>query len=153
MNTPKHVRHGIVEHDRHTIGSKNGQHDRRIRSNKRIRLRHRRVNRKRANPAIASADNPHPRAMYLPGKDKIPKVGAHGASHPPPILKHSPQVIPDGKAQVQRGVGANRSSATPRSNERLNSQPLKRGPAQNLDPGDPAQRAGSRPSGSSSING
>jgi len=153
MNTPKHVRHGIVEHDRHAIGRKNGQHDRRIRSNKRISLRHRRVNGKRANPAIATAHNPHPGAMHLPAKHKIPKVGANNCRHPPPILEHSPRVIPHSKAQVKRGVGANRSSATPPSNKRLKRQPLKRRPAKNLDPGDPAQSADSRAPGGSSING
>jgi len=153
MDTGEHVRRRIVEHDRHTIRRKNGQRDRRIRGNKRIRLRHRRVDGERAYSSIAAADNPHPRAMHLPAEHEIAKVSANGAGYPPPILQHNPRVIPNGKAQIQRGVGANRSSATPPSNERLKRHPLERGPAQKLKPGDPAQGAGSRAPGGGSING
>ena len=82
-----------------------------------------------------------------------PRVSPHRPSHPPPILQHSPRVIPDSKAQIQRLVGAYRHPATPASNKRLDSQLLERGPTQNVKPGNPAQRAGSRAPGGSSING
>ena len=153
MNTAKNMRHGIVQHNRHAIRRKNRQHQARIPSDKRIRLGHPLVNRERASPPIVGGNDPHSGAMHLPRKHELPEVSAHRPSHPPPILEHSPRVIPDSKTQIQRLVGAHRHPATPASNERLNSQPLERRPAQNVNPGNPAQRAGSRPTGGSSIYG
>ena len=147
------MRHGIVQHNRHAIRRKNRQHQARIPSDKRIRLGHPLVNRERASPPIVGGNDPHSGAMHLPRKHELPEVSAHRPSHPPPILEHSPRVIPDSKTQIQRLVGAHRHPATPASNERLNSQPLKRRPTQNVKPGEAAQRAASRATRGSSING
>ena len=153
MNTPKNMRHGIVEHNRHAVGRENRQHHRRIRSNKRIRLRHRLIKHECARSPVVGGHNPHPSAMHLPAEHEVLEVSAHRPSHPPPILEHGSRVIPDSKAQIQRLVGAYRHPATPASNERLDRQPLKRRPTQNLKPGNPAQRAGSRAPRGSCING
>jgi hypothetical protein len=91
--------------------------------------------------------------MHLPAEHKVPEVSANRRRDPPPILKHSPGLIPNSKAQIQRLVGAYRSSAAPRSNKRLDRKPVKRGPTQDVKPGNPAQRAGSRAPNGSSING
>jgi len=153
MDAREHVRHGIVKHDRHAIRRKDRQHHGRIPRNKRIRLGNLLVNRERAGSPIAGGDNADSGAMHLPGKHELPEVSAYRRRDPPPILEHGPRVIPDGKAQIQRLVGAHRSSAAPASNERLKSQPLEGGPAQNVKPGNPAQRAGSRAPSGSCING
>jgi len=153
MNTPKNMRHRIIEHDRHAIRRENRRQHQRIGSDERVRLGNLRVNSERAGPPIVGGDNADSGAMHLPSKHELPEVSANRGRHPPPILEHSPRVIPDSKAQIQRLVGAHGSSAAPRSNERLNSQPLKRRPTQKVKPGNPAQRAGTRAPRGSCING
>ena len=140
MNTAKNMRHGIVKHNRHAISRKNRQDHGRIPSDKRIRLGHLLVNRERARPPVLGRDNAHSGAMHLASKHEIPEVSPNGRRHAPPVLQHSPRVIPDGEAQIQRLVGAYRSSAAPRSNERLDRQARKRGPTQEVDPGSRAGR-------------
>ena len=97
MNTPKNMRHGIVEHNRHAVSRENRQHHRRIGGDERVRLRNLAVNRERAGPPIVGGDNAHSRAMHLPGKHELPEVSANRRRHPPPILQHSPGSSPTAK--------------------------------------------------------
>src|ERR1035437_9942313 len=140
VHAGQHVRHRVVEDDRHAVGDHHGQHHAGVSGHERVRARNRIVLGQCPPPPVAGRDDLDIRTVGLDTEDEVAGIGVQGSRGAAPVLQYIAGLVPYVQAEVERRVRPGRDPAMPCRHNHVDVERAKGRPSEAAQVPPPAKR-------------